>query len=121
MIHPFSIKPDIVGRLVGKYMNSQSGDCREEFDYWVAFPGARQWYNGTNSDAQQQQQQVQQQQPKQPPPPQPAASTPIPSNQIQTVLTLNTIENVPSGESGKNVTVEGKLSKADDGKQFGAG
>jgi arylsulfatase A-like enzyme len=34
--------------MVGKYMNSQSGDCREEFDYWVAFPGASQWYNGTN-------------------------------------------------------------------------
>jgi len=35
--------------MVGKYLNSQSGDCREEFDYWVAFPGHRgPWYNGTN-------------------------------------------------------------------------
>jgi arylsulfatase A-like enzyme len=34
--------------MVGKYMNSQSGDCRKEFDYWVAFPGAGPWYNGTN-------------------------------------------------------------------------
>jgi arylsulfatase A-like enzyme len=39
--------------LVGKYLNSQSGDCRNEFDYWVAFPGSQRygtspWYNGTN-------------------------------------------------------------------------
>jgi N-acetylglucosamine-6-sulfatase len=45
--------------MVGKYLNSQSGDCRKEFDYWVAFPGSRAthppdfprggvWYNGTN-------------------------------------------------------------------------
>jgi N-acetylglucosamine-6-sulfatase len=34
--------------MVGKYLNSQSGDCRKEFDYWVAFPGAIPWYNGTN-------------------------------------------------------------------------
>jgi N-acetylglucosamine-6-sulfatase len=45
--------------MVGKYMNSQNGDCREEFDYWVAFPGSSGtilpaeyrtgvWYNGTN-------------------------------------------------------------------------
>jgi arylsulfatase A-like enzyme len=24
--------------MVGKYLNSHSGDCRKEFDYWVAFP-----------------------------------------------------------------------------------
>ena len=35
--------------LVGKYLNSQSGDCREEFDYWVAFPGTGPWYNGTTN------------------------------------------------------------------------
>jgi N-acetylglucosamine-6-sulfatase len=43
--------------LVGRYLNSQSGDCRNEFDYWVAFPGPQRdqhgrqmapWYNGTN-------------------------------------------------------------------------
>jgi len=34
--------------MVGKYLNSQSGDCRKEFDYWVAFPGQGPWYNGTN-------------------------------------------------------------------------
>jgi N-acetylglucosamine-6-sulfatase len=34
--------------MVGKYLNSQSGDCRGEFDYWVAFLGGRPWYNGTN-------------------------------------------------------------------------
>jgi N-acetylglucosamine-6-sulfatase len=34
--------------MVGKYLNSQSGDCRKEFDYWVAFPGEGSWYNGTN-------------------------------------------------------------------------
>ena len=34
--------------MVGKYLNSQSGDCRNEFDYWVAFPGTGPWYNGTN-------------------------------------------------------------------------
>jgi N-acetylglucosamine-6-sulfatase len=43
--------------MVGKYLNSQSGDCRNEFDYWVAFPGPQReqraamvipWYNGTN-------------------------------------------------------------------------
>jgi N-acetylglucosamine-6-sulfatase len=34
--------------MVGKYLNSQSGDCRKEFDYWVAFPDNRPWYNGTN-------------------------------------------------------------------------
>jgi N-acetylglucosamine-6-sulfatase len=33
--------------LVGKYLNSQSGDCRREFDYWVAFPGTGPWYPGT--------------------------------------------------------------------------
>lgn len=33
--------------LVGKYLNSQSGDCRKEFDYWVAFPGTGPWYPGT--------------------------------------------------------------------------
>jgi arylsulfatase A-like enzyme len=39
--------------MIGKYLNSQSGDCRSEFDYWVAFPSEyinneRPWYNGTN-------------------------------------------------------------------------
>jgi N-acetylglucosamine-6-sulfatase len=34
--------------MVGRYLNSQSGDCRKEFDYWVAFPGVAPWYNGTN-------------------------------------------------------------------------
>jgi N-acetylglucosamine-6-sulfatase len=43
--------------LVGRYLNSQSGDCRNEFDYWVAFPGPQRdqhgrqmapWYNGIN-------------------------------------------------------------------------
>jgi N-acetylglucosamine-6-sulfatase len=39
--------------MVGKYLNSQSGDCRNEFDYWVAFPASRPygigpWYKGTN-------------------------------------------------------------------------
>jgi N-acetylglucosamine-6-sulfatase len=33
--------------MVGKYLNSQSGDCRNEFDYWVAFPGTGPWYNKT--------------------------------------------------------------------------
>jgi N-acetylglucosamine-6-sulfatase len=39
--------------MVGKYLNSQSGDCRSEFDYWVAFPSEYfsnelPWYNGTD-------------------------------------------------------------------------
>jgi N-acetylglucosamine-6-sulfatase len=34
--------------MVGKYLNSWSGDCRSEFDYWVAFPNQRPWYNGTD-------------------------------------------------------------------------
>jgi N-acetylglucosamine-6-sulfatase len=34
--------------MVGKYLNSWSGDCRNEFDYWVAFPNERPWYNGTD-------------------------------------------------------------------------
>jgi N-acetylglucosamine-6-sulfatase len=42
--------------MIGKYLNSQSGDCRKEFDYWVAFPGGGEawhpgngpWYNDTN-------------------------------------------------------------------------
>jgi N-acetylglucosamine-6-sulfatase len=44
--------------MIGKYLNSQSGDCRNEFDYWVAFPSdyfsneyfsnERPWYNGTD-------------------------------------------------------------------------
>jgi arylsulfatase A-like enzyme len=38
--------------MVGKYLNSQTGDCRNEFDYWVAFPGTQRygigpWYNDT--------------------------------------------------------------------------
>jgi N-acetylglucosamine-6-sulfatase len=33
--------------LVGKYLNSQSGDCRKEFDYWVAFPGTEPGHPGT--------------------------------------------------------------------------
>jgi N-acetylglucosamine-6-sulfatase len=39
--------------MIGKYLNSWSGDCRKEFDYWVAFPSEsfnneRPWYNGTD-------------------------------------------------------------------------
>ncbi len=34
--------------MVGKYLNSWSGDCRNEFDYWVAFPSESPWYNGTD-------------------------------------------------------------------------
>jgi hypothetical protein len=34
--------------MIGRYLNSQSGDCRNEFDYWVAFPGRAPWYDGTN-------------------------------------------------------------------------
>lgn len=43
--------------MIGKYLNSWSGDCRSEFDYWVAFPDSRSnehftderpWYNGTD-------------------------------------------------------------------------
>jgi arylsulfatase A-like enzyme len=34
--------------MIGKYLNSWSGDCRKEFDYWVAFPYERGWYNGTD-------------------------------------------------------------------------
>jgi arylsulfatase A-like enzyme len=43
--------------LVGRYLNSQSGDCRKEFDYWVAFPGTERghpgigpWYNGSGNN-----------------------------------------------------------------------
>lgn len=34
--------------MVGKYVGSYHDDCRKEFDYWVAFDGARPWYNGTD-------------------------------------------------------------------------
>jgi N-acetylglucosamine-6-sulfatase len=29
-------------------LNSWSGHCRNEFDYWVAFPNEQGWYNGTD-------------------------------------------------------------------------
>ncbi len=40
--------------LVGRYLNSQTGDCRKEFDFWVAFSGSRPlgtgpWYNSTEN------------------------------------------------------------------------
>jgi N-acetylglucosamine-6-sulfatase len=40
--------------MVGKYLNSQTGDCINEFDFWVAFPGSRPfgtgpWFNSTTN------------------------------------------------------------------------
>jgi N-acetylglucosamine-6-sulfatase len=41
--------------MVGRYLNSQIGDCLNEFNYWVALPGqggwgiGPPWYKGTNT------------------------------------------------------------------------
>jgi N-acetylglucosamine-6-sulfatase len=41
-----TLNDDYRTAMIGKYLNSHTGDCRNEFDYWVAFPGSRPWGTG---------------------------------------------------------------------------